>query len=52
MNATALLFASNLRHQMQQNAKTKRFLSIKKAATCFVTAFFIIGGAYRTYYLN
>ncbi|KDS64046.1 hypothetical protein M096_0552 [Parabacteroides distasonis str. 3999B T(B) 6] len=38
MNATALLFASNLRHQMQQNAKTKRFLSIKKAATCFVTA--------------
>jgi hypothetical protein len=23
---------------MQQNAKTKRFLSIKKAATCFVTA--------------
>lgn len=33
-----LLFASNLRHQMQQNAKTKRFLSIKKAATCFVTA--------------
>ena len=34
----ALLFASNLRHQMQQNAKTKRFLSIKKAATCFVTA--------------